>query len=260
MMERSEILEAYDRELRIELEIPGARREALPGLVRYLRPAPAMNYISYSQLDEAVLDRVIEEQIAFFSPMDQPFSWHVHAHDKPEGLKERLLLHGFGDDEDPDAVMGLNLAEASPDLLKPVTSTVRRLHRREQLEDVAKVEARVWGGDFDWLVERLGPHLEIPDYLSVYVAYAGGRAAAAGWVYFYPSSQFAALYGGATLAELRGRGLYTAILSARLQEALRRDYRYLVTGASPMSRPILEKNGFQLLTLAYAHEWMGRTG
>jgi len=66
------------------------------------------------------------------------------------------------------------------------------------------------------------------------------------------------LFGGATLPTYRKRGLYTAVLAVRVQEAIRRGYRFLATGASPMSHPILAQNGFRLLTYAHAYEWKGR--
>jgi hypothetical protein len=123
------------------------------------------------------------------------------------------------------------------------------------LDEATNVEEQVWGGDFSWLNERLDPHLDVPDYQNIYVANIDEQPACTGWIYFHPKSQFAGLFGGATVSEYRQRGLYTEILAARVQEATRRGYRFLTTGASPMSRPLLAKNGFQLLTYAHAYEW-----
>jgi predicted acetyltransferase len=55
----------------------------------------------------------------------------------------------------------------------------------------------------------------------------------------------------------RRRGLYTALLAARAQEARRRGARFLTVDASPMSQPILEKLGFRCIS--YAHEYRWRT-
>jgi len=258
-MDQQDLLALYDAQLRIEIEYPGVRKEAFPQLVRFIKPAPGMNYVSYSRLDKANLDAIIQEQIAYFSTMDQPFSWHVYEHDTPPDLKDRLLAHGFAPDDDPDAVMVLEAQEASPALLSPVAIDIRRITQRDQLDDVVQIEAQVWGGDFGWLKQRLGDHLEIPDYLSVYVAYVDGQPACSSWIYFHPHNQFAGLFGGATLPAFRARGLYTAVLAIRVQEARRRGYRFSTTGASPMSRPILARNGFRLLTYAYAYEWKGRS-
>jgi hypothetical protein len=256
-MDKQDLLALYDTQLRIEIEYPGVRKEAFPHLVRFIRPVPGMNFISYSRLDETNLVTAIQEQVAYFAPMAQPFSWHVCDHDSPPDLKDHLIAYGFAPDDDPDAVMVLDLQEASPALLKPVAVDVRRIAQRNRLDDVVRVEAQVWGGEFGWLKQRLGAHLEIPGYLSVYVAYVDEQPACSGWIYFHPHSQFAGLFGGATLPAYRQRGLYTAILSVRVQEAIRRGYRFLATGASPMSQPILAQNGFRLLTYAHAYEWKG---
>jgi len=259
-MDKQDLLALYDTQLRIEIEYPGVRKEAFPHLVRFIKPAPGMNFISYSRLNEADLDAVIQEQVAYFAPMPQPFSWHVCDHDSPPDLKDHLMAQGFAPDDDPDAVMVLDVPDALPALLAPVTLDVRRVTQRDQLDEVVQIESQIWGGDFGWLKQRLGEHLEIPDYLSVYVAYVDGQPACSGWVYFHPRSQFAGLFGGATLPAFRQRGLYTAVLAVRVQEAIRRGYRFLATGASPMSQPILAHNGFRLLTHLYACEWQGPAG
>jgi len=72
---------------------------------------------------------------------------------------------------------------------------------------------------------------------------------------FHPRSSFASLWGGSTVPERRRRGLYTALLAVRAQEARRRGYRFLTIDASPMSRPICEKHGFQFLTCAHECVW-----
>ena len=69
-------------------------------------------------------------------------------------------------------------------------------------------------------------------------------------MYYHLHSQFAGLWSGATLPAYRRRGLYTAVLAVRVQEAIRRGYHFLTIDASPMSRPIVARHGFQLLTYA----------
>ena len=81
--------------------------------------------------------------------------------------------------------------------------------------------------------------------MSVYVAYVAGQPASAARIEFHPARQFAELYGGSTVPDQRGRGLYTALVAVRAQEALTRGVRFLTVDASPMSRPILERLGFQ---------------
>jgi len=244
----------FDQEQRIDIEYPNARKEVTDHIVRFIQPAPGMNLITFSNIDEHTADAVIDEQVAYFSQYDQPFSWKVYDHDAPKDLKERLLKKGATPD-DLDAVMILDLADPRPDLVASTEIPVREVTTQEGLAAVINILEEVWGGSYAWVTERLGSHLEIPGYLNVYTAQIVEQPVAVGWVYFHEASQFASLWGGSTLEPFRGRGLYTALLACRVREAMRRGYRYLVIDTSPMSRPIVEKHGFRLLTFAQDYEW-----
>ena len=256
-MNTQEVLALYDREQRREIEYPGMVREASPRLVRYVRPAPGMSFVLYSDLDESSADAAIDEQVAYLSALNQRFEWKVYAHDRPPDLVQRLAARGF-ELEDQDAIMALDVAAAPPALLAAPAADVRRLTDPAQLADVVSVSEAVWGGDFNWMYKRLGGHMAIPGYLSVYVAYVADRPAAAGWIYFY-GGHFAGLWGGSTLAEFRGRGLYTALLSARVREARARRVPYLTIDAGDMSRPIVARHGFEVITYATSCEWIQAT-
>ena len=60
-----------------------------------------------------------------------------------------------------------------------------------------------------------------------------------------PTSHGLLLYGGATLPSARGRGAYRALLRARWEEAERNGTPTLLTQGGSMSRPILERVGFE---------------
>ena len=122
-----------------------------------------------------------------------------------------------------------------------------------------RLEHQVLGGDFAWIYKRLGDHLELPGYLSVYVAYIDEKPVSTGWIYFHPNNPFATLNGGATIQEYRQRGIYTSLVHTRLREAKERGYRFITTDASPFSRPLLEHNKFTLLTRGFSIRWSGKT-
>ncbi len=256
-MNDAELLALYDREMRIEVEHPRMVKEAFPDLVRFLRPGPGMSFISYSRLTAENADGRIREQIERFAGWDGPFTWDLYGHDQPPDLLERLIAHGFEPEEEPGAVMVLDLSQAAESLFELPAVPLRRIERREQLRDVIRIEEAVWGEDFAWIEERLGDNLEIPGFLSVYVAEVDGQPASAAWIYFFPNSHFAGLFGGSTLPDQRGKGLYTALLSIRAREARSRGYRYLTIDAGPMSRPIAARRGFRQLTTMTACAWKG---
>jgi len=256
VMDVRQVLALYDQEQRREIDFPDMRKDILPRLVRFVRDAPGMSFVLYSDLDETTADAAIEEQIAYFDERGLTFEWKVYAHDRPADLVRRLVARGF-EAEEPDAIMVLDVEAAPPALLAPPAVDVRRLLDLTQLTEVADVLEKVWGRDFNWVHDRLGRHMAIPGYLSIYVAYAGDVPASVGWIYFYPG-HFAGLWGGSTLEEFRGRGLYTALLAVRVQEARARGVRYLTIDAGEMSQPIVARHGFEVITYATACEWKGR--
>jgi GNAT superfamily N-acetyltransferase len=277
-METEAILALYDVEQRINIEFPGVRKERRPHVIRYVSEAGGPHFILYSRLAGADVEAVIAEEQAYFGPLGE-VEWKVYAHDQPADLRERLVARGF-EAEEPESLMVLDLEETlrwetahrgkDEDALQktpprtgfdrdvsawPSGVTVRRLESASQLEDVRRIEEAVWKEDFAWVTESLATNLVVPGYLSVYAAYVDGQPACAGWIYFHPNSQFAGLWGGSTVPEHRGRGLYSAVLAARVQEAAARGYRFLTIDASPMSRPIVERYGFRLLTMVWACNW-----
>jgi len=216
--------------------------------VRFVRPRPGMSFILYSDLSESTADAVIEEQIAWFRLQGLNCSWKVYSHDQPADLAGRLVARGFEMDVE-DSIMVLDVSAAPSRLLATPAADVRRLTNPAQLDEVVGVMEAVWGNDFGWIPGRMGPYMAIPGYLSVYVAYVDGVPACAGWTYF-DKGHFAGLWGGSTRPEHRGRGLYTALLAARVQEARQRGVPYLAIDAGEMSRPIVARHGFQEITRA----------
>jgi len=249
----SDLLALYDQHERFAATYPDTRREELPQLVRHVDLVGNSGTVIFSRLSSETVDTAITEQCAYFRSLGQAFEWKAFAHDQPRDLIQRLAAHGFDLDE-TEAVMVLDLNDPPAALLAP-TGAVNRLNHPDELRDVSAIKQQI--GD-DWSVERLAFELEhAPDYLSVYVAYVENVAAACAWIRFPPGSPFASLWGGATLPELRNRGLYTALLAARVQEARARGWQYVTIDAGHMSRPIVEKRGFRLLTYATACKWHG---
>ena len=255
-MEKQELLALFDREQRIEVTYPDIIRQALPNIVRHI-PQSSGNegYVIYSNLDENTVEDAIQEQIAFFKAQGLSFEWKVYDHDTPEDLKERLAAHGLVED-DPEALVVLDLEDALPVLLEPVRHDIRRLTRVEELADIRAVQEAVWDENFDSLIAYLADTMQhSPDQISVYAAYVDGHPAATAWIVFHPGSSFASLWGGSTLATYRGRGCYTALLATRVQEAQSRGVQFLTVDASPMSRPILEKYHFRFLGFSTPFKW-----
>jgi GNAT superfamily N-acetyltransferase len=256
-MNVEELLALFDWQQRREVEYFGLVREIENGVVRQA-PAPGQKgdgCIIWTDLSEMDVDEAIRREVAHFQEIGHGFEWKVFAHDAPTDLVQRLAAHGF-EVEERESVMLLDL-EAAPDWLwQPYTHDVRRILDPSGVADVMTVQERVWNGSFDWIGESLREELSaVPERISIYCAYADGQPVSSAWVRFHAPGEFASLWGGSTLGEYRGRGFYTALLAARAQEAIRRDFRLLTVDAGDQSRPILAKLGFQVITHAQACRW-----
>lgn len=272
-----EILALYDDEMRRDPFTLLGRVERLPGLTRVvpLTMSGSSAWVLYTRLQPAEADAVIARQIAELGqphalppPDDLPpgavlvmqmqvrFEWKVFDHDTPSDLKQRLRDCGFLEEE-PETLMALDLAEMPERLRQPPAVDIRRIEAPAAVAGIRAVQEAVWEDPMPGLVEELRQTLHAhPDLLSIFQAYADGEPACQGWIRYHPGRQFADLWGGSTVREQRSRGLYTAVVAARAQEAQRRGVRFLTVDASPMSRPILEKLGFRCLTYTTPFLWM----
>ena len=255
-MNRSQIIALYDQDQRIAVEYPDTRREVTPHVVRHVNTSnTGEGSILFSRLDETNVDDVIREQIAYFQGIGQDFEWKLYDYDRPSGLLERLVAVGF-EVEEAEAIMVLDLEMTPAVLLQPVRHTVVPVTDVEMLEDVLSIERQVWDQDFTGLGRSLADTMAgDPERLSVYVAHADDTPASAAWIYFPERSRFASLWGGSTLEHYRKQGLYTALLAVRVREAIRRQIDYLTADASPMSRPLLERFGFEMIATSYPCKW-----
>lgn len=240
-------------------DYPDVRREVFPHLIRQVpKEVGGEGFIAFTELDAINADDVIREQIAHFERIGANFEWKLYDYDTPSDLKERLAAHGFEIGE-PESLMILPLDAAPPALLAPVTHDVRRLTEPAELEYIRAIKDEMEPAEYDSLLGYL--HLMMtqnPERMSFYVAFVEERPVSCAWIHFPPTGQFASLWGGSTLPAYRGRGLYTALLAVRVQEAIRRGRRYLTIDAGPMSRPIVERFGFIYVATTYPCIWTHR--
>ncbi len=257
-MNTTEILRLYDEQERKNGTHPSYRRETVPGVVRHVHvDSSRLSSIIHSDLTAANADQIIQEQISWYKEHvnGAGLEWETYDHDTLPDLQQRLVAHGFESDE-KEGLLILDLQNCPAVYLQPVTVDVRQITDGEQFSDVAAILTAVYDRNFDWLTKQLRENVvDQPDYWGIYMAFVNDVPACAAWVSFSPVSQFAGLFGGATVAEYRKRGLYTAVVAARAQEAIRRGYRFLIVNASEMSRTILEKRGFRLLTYTTPFTW-----
>ena len=256
-MNREEILTLYDEQERIQSEHPSYRREVTSEVVRAIaHRSERYSFVIYSQLTAENADTTIQQQMDYFrSTGGAGLEWKLFGHDQPPDLGERLIAHGF-ERQEQEALLMLDLERLPTVYQQPVTADIRRLTTPAEISHVVQVNAQVYDEDFSWLQTQLEENLVAqPNYWAIYAAYVDGEPASAAWISFPEGSSFAGLWGGATIEKYRQRGLYTQLVAARAQEAIQRGYLFLTVDASDMSRPILLKRGFELLTYTYPYFW-----
>lgn len=249
-MDLEAIRELFDRQLRqgARTDDPGTLIEHVDGVVRQTGADDDWNGVRWSDLDAATADAAIAAQIRHFTARERAFEWKLYAHDRPGDLGGRLTAAGFAA-EPEETVMVAPVREL------PTADDLPEGVRLLQVTDAAGVDLmvdvheRAFGTDSDHLRHRLLTRLrEAPDTVVPVVALAGDRPVSAARMELPPGTDFAGLWGGGTVAQWRGRGLYRALIAFRARIAAERGYRYLQVDASDQSRPILARLGFVPLT------------
>ncbi len=197
--------------------------------------------ILWSGLDEQTADAAIQAQIEFFAG---PFEWKHYGHDGPADLGDRLRRAGLRPDAG-EALMMATVADLATDARLPDGVEVRRVVDGAGLDMMAEVHERAFGADGARLRDRLANQMATaPDSIDLMVAVAGDVPVCAARMDFHPGTDFAGLWGGGTVPEWRGRGIYRALVALRARIAAERGFRYLQVDASDDSRPILKRLGF----------------
>ena len=257
-----ELLAAYDAQVRDRVPDPlpeGVTVERDGPLVRFFGMG-GRGFVVYRDLgglEGAELDELIARQVHVFAERGEAFEWKQHGHDRPDDLSRRLLAAGFVAEETETVVIAPVAAIASEPRLPEGVTLLEATSRADFLR-IAGLEQAVWGdhGQETWLVEMLESERTVdPDAITIVIAEAGATVVCAAWIRFELGTEFATLWGGATLPEWRRRGIYRATVAQRANVAAERGFRYLEVDASDDSRPILERLGFHPVTTTTPYVW-----
>ncbi|MFI9169586.1 GNAT family N-acetyltransferase [Streptomyces lincolnensis] len=249
-MDHAAILALYDRDMRegAQPDGPDARVERTGGVVRQVSSDQGWNGVVWSDLDAAGADAAIAEQIAYFTALGREFEWKVYGHDLPVDLGKRLRAAGFTPLPEETLMIG-EVADLTLDADPPEGIRLLPVTERAGVDLVADVHEKAFGTDSSRLRHQLLARLtDDPDSVVAVVALAGDIPVSAARMEMVPGTRFAGLWGGGTLEEWRGRGIYRALVAHRARAAVDRGYRYLQVDALSASRPVLERLGFQALT------------
>ncbi len=200
----------------------------------------------------AALDELIARQRDFFAARDQPVEWKTWGHDVPADLPQRLVAAGFHAEEKETVLIGRAQEMVAPVHLDGVV--LRETRDEADIRRLVASSSEAFGKDVSYLVGYLTDKKDDPDTVIV-VAEAGERVVSSARLEVVPGTGFGGLWGGSTLAQWRGRGIYRALIAHRARVALERGVKYLQVDATEDSRPILERLGFVAVTTTTGYAW-----
>ena len=226
--------------------------------------------VIWSDVDASTADAVIRAEVAYFASLDggrgRAFEWKLYGHDPPPDLAGRLLAAGFVSEEPETLLLGstadvISTSDTNGRALDPVT--VREVGTDTldaDLAGIGRLQEAVWHEEFTHGRELREQALRDPQTLRIHVAEAPAASGeplvvSAAWIRFEPGTGFAGLWGGSTLSEWRGRGIYRELVHRRALQAAAAGYPYLQVDASPDSRPILERLGFHAVCETRPYVW-----
>ena len=177
--------------------------------------------------------------------------WLVADAAEPAGLAERLLASGMT----PWEGAPFEPREAAMALVRePEAAAGVETHPVESFEEF-QAAFRVSYDAFDMpeemragLEEQMRPLWEMQqryDDLRTFAALVDGEVVAGATILYGRSAAY--LAGGYTRSDMRGRGVYRALVRARWDAAVARGTPALTVTAGKMSRPILERLGFEIV-------------
>lgn len=255
-----EYLEAYDRQLRTDAEVTDAVSVTRHGPLRLATFSGGRGFVTYADLGGADADGIaelVETAVQHFrgrTDVDE-VEWKSRGHDHAPGLHDSLIAHGFAPDE-PESIM-IGEAELLARAVEvPAGVDVRRARTEADVLAAGEIQGLVfddagWRARAEALIERL----RTDEAVELWIAVADGAVVSAGRLEPVAGTAFAGLWGGSTVPEWRGRGVYRALTAERARSAMARGIRYLQSDSTEFSRPILERSGLVKVSTTTPYVW-----
>lgn len=204
----------------------------------------SLNEIIFSEILDGDVSSTIQRVIDEYQVHGVPFKWCVGSWTQPADLGSRLECLGF----DHWSVRGMACEVDGLHIDAPSDVEVEALSTAN-LDDYAETFASGWGQEFpsdrmELLKAGLRRELYPGTRREFFLAKIEGSPVGTASFFLHPNSAY--LTGGNVLAGFRGKGVYRALIRARLNRLKELSIPLATTHArEKTSAPILEKLGFE---------------
>ncbi|WP_407572717.1 GNAT family N-acetyltransferase [Deinococcus altitudinis] len=220
-----------------------------------------MTYRDLGGLEGQALENLIARTVAHYAadPSVASFEWKTRGHDLPTNLAERLAAHGLVPEESETVMLG-EAALLAVEVPLPAGVQLRRIDNQpDPLPDLVRAAAaqdRAFSIKIPSGVEDFVRRLKNGrDSIEYWIAEIQGEVVSTGRLEVVPGTEFAGVWGGGTVAEWRGKGIYRALTAERAKSAVQRGVRFLHSDSTEYSRPILQRSGLLAVTTTMPFIW-----
>jgi GNAT superfamily N-acetyltransferase len=202
----------------------------------------SLNEVLVSRVDDADVERVIDDVIATYTAIGRRTKWCVGPETLPADTGERLARRGFS--SWATRGMGCDTSKA----IAPGAVVTRIVANEADLDTYVQVSCRGWSTPEDEIPAKRSAYV-VPmreGFLSLFLAELDGVCVGTGGVLLRERAGY--LVGTSVVEAARRSGAYRALVAARLAWLRDRGIAYAVTHArEATSAPALEHLGFETL-------------
>jgi len=258
------LLDLYDQQLWTDSETPSAASVTRVGPLRLVTFPGGRGFVTYRDLGgagPAMIERLVPEALAHYrtDPDITQVEWKTRGHDQAPGLHEALRDNGFVAQE-PEAILMDEAHAVAVDVPLPNGVSLRQVTTETDVRAMSAMQDEVFGDlVMPEMADALLRRLARDDGMELWVAEADGGVVSAGRLEPVAGTDVAGIWGGTTLPEWRGRGIYRALTAARARSALRRGKTIIHSDSTEYSRPILERAGLIKVSTTTPYEWAATT-
>jgi GNAT superfamily N-acetyltransferase len=219
-----------------------------PSFAAIMSPSPNQVVISAIRTTAGALDDTIAEVRTLLREHKRTGCvWALGPSCRPEGLRELLLARGFAPATRPPfepVITAMALSAPPPPPRAGVES--RTVRDFDEYVLAMRIALKAFGESEEesasWLAAAPTLWADGGTARLTQLAFVDGKAVGFGFAIATPAGLV--LGGSGVLPEFRGRGAYRALISARWNLAVQQGTPALAIHAGEMSRPILERCGF----------------